>query len=203
MKILKIAALIVGSIIGLIIIALPFMSPKTHMERSIIVEAEPSVVFNLANNYKNFNQWSPWAAIDPDTKYQYQGPESGPGCRMSWESDNDNVGAGEQWIIETEENRYVKNGLKFGGFDGEYTSELIIEPVSEGTKLTWTYNGDVSGTGMMNVAFGKFFGMFMDSMLGPFYESGLASLKSLAEATPLPSMDNAMKMTGIDSLQSN
>ena len=203
MKTLKTAALVVGSVVGLIVIALAMMSPKTHMERSIIVNAEPSVIYNLANNYRNFNKWSPWAAIDPNTNYTYEGPEAGPGCKMSWESEHDNVGSGSQWIIETKEDQYVKNGMKFGGFEGEYTSEFILEPVSEGTKLTWTYNGDVSDTGMMNTAFGKIFGMFMDSMLGPFYENGLASLKDMAEAMPPQTLDMPIETMDKDSTLTN
>lgn len=181
MKSIKIIGVALGAVVAVLIVVLALLSPKTHIERSIVIHADPTVIYDLVNDYQNFNRWSPWAAIDPSTKYEFEGPESGPGTRMKWESQNDNVGKGEQWIIETQENKYVKNGMKFGDFEGDYTSELILEPVDGGTKVTWTYNGDVSNTGAMDRAFGKFFGMFMDSMLGPFYEDGLASLKEVAE----------------------
>lgn len=151
------------------------------MERSTIISSQPTVIYDLVNNYQNYNEWSPWASIDPNTTYTYEGPDSGPGARMRWSSKNEQVGDGEQWIIESRENSYVKYGLKFGGFEGDYTSEIILAPNAKGTNVTWTYDGDVSNESIMNTAMGKIFGMFMDAALGPFYEKGLLSLKEIAE----------------------
>lgn len=185
MKAIKIIGMGIGAIIAVALIGVAFMSPKSHMERSIVINASPASVFQQLNNYKNFNTWSPWAAMDPSTKYTFEGPESGPGAKMSWVSTNDNVGVGSQWIIEQEENRRVKSGMQFGGMDGTYFAEFILEPVEGVTKVTWTYDGDVSGTGVMNASFGKLFGLMTDAMLGPQYEGGLASLKKVVESMPV------------------
>jgi hypothetical protein len=189
MKALKIIGIGLGVVVAVLIVTIAFLSPKTHMERSVEVNAQPEIIYNLINNFDNYNDWSPWAELDPATKYNYAGPASGPGARMSWSSEHDQVGDGEQWIIESRENDYVKYGIKFGGFEGDYTSEFILKPTENGTKITWTYNGDVSNESMMTKSMGKFFGMFMDGMLGPFYEKGLRSLKQASEerkAVPMP-----------------
>ncbi|HCM76704.1 MAG TPA: hypothetical protein DIS90_10000 [Cytophagales bacterium] len=184
MKALKVIGIAISLVIIILAIVVAFLSPKSHMERSILVNSEPEAIFKYLDNFKAYNQWSPWSEIDPATIYQFDGPESGPGARMSWSSKDEQVGEGEQWIIEMRENEYVKYGMKFGGFEGDFSAEIILEPTINETKVTWTYNGDVSKAGMFNAAMGKFFGMFMDSMLGPFYEKGLYSLKEQVENTP-------------------
>lgn len=184
MKAIKIIGIGLGAIIAIALIGVAFMSPKSHMERSIVINASPALVFQQLTNYKNFNTWSPWAAMDPSAKYTFEGPEAGPGTKMSWVGDESKVGSGSQWIIEQEENRRVKSGMQFGGMEGTYFAEFILEPVEGGTQVTWTYDGDVSGTGMMNASFGKLFGLMTDAMLGPQYEDGLKRLKEMVESMP-------------------
>ncbi len=201
MKTLKVFGIGIGLVVVILILTIAFLSPKSHMERSLVIDSNPSVIYDFVNNYKHYNDWSPWAKIDPNTKYSYTGPDSGPGARMRWSSENEEVGQGEQWIIESDQDRYVKYGMKFGGFEGDYSSEIILEPVDNGTKVTWTYDGDVSKESMMNKAMGKFFGMFMDTMLGPFYEKGLASLKDISENALTPPSDQMVMPS--DTIMSN
>jgi carbon monoxide dehydrogenase subunit G len=185
MKALKIIGIVILSLIVIIVIMISVLSPKSHIERSIVINASPAAVYPEISNFKSLNVWSPWAALDPNTQYTFEGPEYGAGAKMNWTSTSDKVGTGSQWIIEANENHSVKSGMQFGGFEGNFTAELILEPVNEGTKVTWTYDGDVSNTGLMNNAFGKIFGSFTDKMLGPQYEQGLASLKSVVERKPV------------------
>jgi len=182
MKALKITGIVLAAllIIGIIVVAL--LPSHSHLERSTVINAQPTQVFAELNSYKNFNSWSPWAALDPNTKYEFSGPESGVGATMSWTSDNENVGNGSQKIIESEENARVKTELSFEGFDGKAYGEFILTPEGDGTKVTWSYDGDMSGVY-------KIFGLMMDSMLGPSYEQGLSALKTVVESKPTPAPD--------------
>ncbi len=192
MKVLKAIGLVLGSLIVLFVAVTAFMSPRSHMERAIVVNASPASIFQVVNNYKNFNRWSPWAELDPDTKYFYEGPESGVGAKMRWESKHDQVGNGAQWILESEENKRVKSQMQFGEIGGTYTSEIILTPVEGGTEIVWTYDGDVTGTGLSSSMY-KVMGMMMDKFLGPVYEQGLAKLRNVVEAMPkepVASMDS-------------
>jgi len=74
-------------------------------------------------------------------------------------------------------------------FDGTYSGDINLEPTEGGTKVTWTYDGDVTGSGMASAAMGKIMGMFIDSVLGGDYEQGLANLKTLAESLPQPNQN--------------
>src|SRR5580765_4929304 len=83
-KAIKIVGIAVVSIVALVAIVGAFLSPKSHMERSIVVNAQPAAIFQQINSFKNNNKWSPWMAQDPNPKTTLEGPESGVGAKMSW-----------------------------------------------------------------------------------------------------------------------
>jgi len=174
----KIVGMVIVSILALIVTVGAFLSPKSHMERSVVVHTQPAAIFWQINSFRNFSKWSPWMGQDPNTKTTLEGPESGVGAKMSWTSEK--LGNGSQWIIESEENKHIKTGMSFD-MEGAYTSDLYLEPVVGGTKVTWTYDGDVSNTGITTSLMGKIIGKFMDGILGPDYEKGLIQLKAVAE----------------------
>jgi hypothetical protein len=181
-KAIKIVGMVVVAIVALVAIIGAFLSPKSHMERSIVVNAQPAAIFQQINSFKNFNKWSPWMEKDPNTTTTFEGPETGVGAKMSWQSKE--LGNGSQWIMESEENKHLKTGMQFADFEGTYTSDINLEPADGGTKVTWTYDGDVSQSGMASSIMGKVMGKFMDGMLGPDYEKGLSKLKTVAESEP-------------------
>ncbi len=184
MKALKIVGITLLALIVVAVVTVSFLSPKTYMERSITVNAPPASVLEEFSNFRKFNAWSPWSKMDPQAKYTFEGPESGVGAKMSW--DGTESGKGSQETVAYEPGRRVKNLMKFEMMEGAMFSEIFVEAVPEGTKVTWTYDQDVSGTGPMNAAIGKFFGLTMEGMMGPQYEDGLKAMKTIAEANPEP-----------------
>ncbi len=182
MKILKYAGMALAGILLLAVLFTAFQSPQSHLERSVVIQAPDSVIFEHVNNYQKFNTWSPWARLDPATQYMYDGPSARVGARMSWVSKHPDVGTGAQWIVESEPYKRVKSGMQFGDFEGAYFAVVDIEPAEGGNKVTWHYYGDVSQASVKGALMGKFFGLFMDGMLGPQYENGLKNLKAVAEA---------------------
>ncbi|HTJ50698.1 MAG TPA: SRPBCC family protein [Cyclobacteriaceae bacterium] len=177
MKALKIIGIIIVIIFAIILSLVLFLPPHSHIERSIVINAKPSQVFNQLNSFKNFNTWSPWAALDPNTKYEFSGPETGVGAFMSWSSENKNVGSGTQKIVESEPDSHLKNEMTFSDFDGKAYAEFILVSEGDATKVTWTYDGDMSGMY-------KIMGLMMDKILGPSYEQGLSKLKEVVESKP-------------------
>ena len=173
----------------LILFVTYFVIPSdTHMERTTVIDASPEKIFAQINSFERFNEWSPWAKIDPDTEYSYSGPESGVGARMSWKSEDPNVGNGAQEIIESVPSSKLTNKMEFEGMTGEASATFMLEEEGGSTKVTWTYDAkDVSGVF-------RFFLMGIDGMLGPQYESGLADLKSMVENTPDPEPEMEMEV---------
>jgi hypothetical protein len=178
MKALKVTGIIIGTLIVIVVLLVVLLPAHSHMERSTVIGAPPAQVFAKLNSFKSFNTWSPWADLDPNTRYEYSGPEQGVGASMSWNSDNKNVGSGTQKIVESETNRHIKNEMTFGDMEGTSYANFELSAQGDSTRITWTYDGDMSGLG-------KIFGLMMDQMLGPSYEKGLAKLKNDVESNTI------------------
>ena len=150
------------------------MQPDTaHIEKSIVIDAPAASIFPEVSNYRNFNVWSPWAKMDPEAKQTFEGPDGSVGSTMSWNGPK--TGTGSMTIEEIEENKRVKSAMTFGGSDGKFSSEFILTPEQNGTRVTWTYDGP-------NVGFaGKAMWVIMGSMLSSQYDQGLKDLKEVVE----------------------
>jgi uncharacterized protein YndB with AHSA1/START domain len=85
------------------------------VEREVVIDAPPEVVFEHVNSLQAFSEWSPWGDYDPDMQVVYSGPETGVGNTMEWTSDHRNVGNGRQEITEVIENEAVRTSLAFDG----------------------------------------------------------------------------------------
>lgn len=176
MKILKGLFFFLLGLVALFFVVGLFLPKTAHVERSTTTTASPETVYSLVDGFKRFNEWSPWASLDPATKYTYSGPETGVGARMAWTSANPDVGNGSQEVISVEPGRSVTNRLDFG-MDTPTTSTILLVPEGTGTRVTWTLDTDFSGS-----LVGRYFGLLLDRMVGPDYEKGLAQLKAVAES---------------------
>ncbi|RDX38210.1 hypothetical protein DZA50_00700 [Kangiella sp. HD9-110m-PIT-SAG07] len=177
MKFLK--NLFIGiAVLAIIIIIVGFFLPQTtHVERSITINASQDTVFQQVNTFDDFNSWSPWHKMDPSAMYEYSGPDSGVGAKMSWESDNAQLGTGSQEIVESTYPKFVKTELLFGDDPNPgYATFELEELAPRETKVTWSFEADFG-----NNIIGRYFGLFMDGMLGSTYEEGLQALKEKIE----------------------
>ncbi len=169
-------------IVGLLIIVALFLlvglllPRQVEISRSIVVDAPSGAVWPLVSDLRRFNDWSPWATIDPaGTSYVHEGPETGVGQRLIWRSEHPDVGSGSQEIVEIDPGRSVTSRLQFGDI-GEAQASIILTPAGRGTEVTWDFETDL---GMNPVT--RWLGLFVDGWVGKDYEAGLVRLKSLAE----------------------
>src|SRR4051794_13433868 len=72
------------------------------VQRQAMIAAPSEAIFPLVNDLRRMKQWSPWAEIDAATQYNFEGPNSGVGQKMSWSSQNPNVGTGSMAIVASE-----------------------------------------------------------------------------------------------------
>jgi effector-binding domain-containing protein/carbon monoxide dehydrogenase subunit G len=168
-------------------IGVAFVLPgSAHVERSITIARPPSVVFAVLNSFRRFNDWSPWVGKDPQAHYTISGPVAGVGAKESWVGDPRTVGSGSQEIIESKPNESVTMALDFGDM-GKATARFLLSADGKGARVTWTLDTQaplaLDGHLLWN-ATGRYIGLFMDKMVGPDYESGLAKLKTLSETFP-------------------
>lgn len=168
--------LTIAMAVVLALVAGSFFLPKTaHVERSVVIGAEPHAVYPFAADLWSFNLWNPWADLDPDMTASVSDPASGVGATLSWSSDDKRVGSGTIEIAEVIEDEMVHYSIDFGD-KGVADSYVFIEPVDGGSEVTWAYESDVSDNPLT-----RYMGLMYDKWIGTPYEKGLADLKSLAE----------------------
>ena len=179
MKFLKYAAWSILGLAALLLAVGAFLPTSAHVERSIGTTASPGTVYGIVNGFQRFNEWSPWAGLDPETRYTYSGPATGVGARMEWSSEKPEVGSGSQEITAVEPGRSVTMRLDFTGQSTAKTT-MVIEPDAGGGSLVhWSFDTSFEHSFPM-----RYLGLLFDGMIGADYEKGLSRLKSLAEATP-------------------
>ena len=168
--------LILGIVLlAVVMAAVAFALPRqVAVARSTVINAPESDVFPYLNDYRKFNEWSPWAARDPETHYVYTGPRQGKGAVMEWDSNE--FGRGRQEIVASVENKSVTVSLDFGA-QGEATARYTLSPAGAGTKVTWGFESDVG-----NNPLSRWMGLLFERWIGGDYEEGLARLKKVVEA---------------------
>lgn len=172
-KLLLIPILALGILLG-------YISSKPdqfEISREAVFAAGPESLFPQLNNLRKFQDWSPWARIDPECQHTFEGPEAGVGSIHRW-SGNDEVGEGSMTILESETNARILSRLDFKKpFEAINMTEFRLVPEEGGkTRLIWTLNGT-------NSFIGKLFHHLcgIEAMVGGQFEQGLGQLKQLVE----------------------
>jgi hypothetical protein len=169
-----IALVIIGLLLLVIIAGRP---DEFTVTRSASIAAPPEKIFPCVNELKKWDDWSPWAKLDPNCKITYVGPPAGVDASYSWVGNN-KVGEGKLTIIASTPSSLVRFRLEFlKPFKATNIAEFRFAPEGGQTLVTWSMSGK-------NNFFFKVFGLFMDcdKMVGKDFEKGLASLKTIAEA---------------------
>lgn len=147
------------------------------IERSIVIHAPAEKIFALIDRPSAWPSWTIWNRRDPKMIIHYSGPASGAGASWRWQSATE--GNGEMRFTAVEPNKVVHYQLFFADFGMTSTGVLRLDPADGAMRVTWTNEGE-----MGNSPVNRYFGLFMDRMVGPDYEGGLSNLKALAEHKP-------------------
>lgn len=174
----KILLLLVVAIAAVCVIA-TFQSDDMNVTRSTTIAAPPEAVFNVVNDFRQWDAWSPWSKLDPNMTKSLEGPSEGVGAIYKW-SGNNEVGEGSTTLVESRPNERVGMKLAFvRPMEGVSDVQFIFAPEGGGTKVTWAMQSKKPFVG-------KVFGLFVDceKMCGDQFNEGLANLKKHVEARP-------------------
>lgn len=174
MSALKKLLVVVGVLITLFVVTSFFISKDYSVERTIVINAEPSEIYPYIVDLKEWSKWGVWFKRDPNMELNFSGPDRAIGMRSEWKSDTE--GNGEMEITKLEHNRRVLYRLYFPDYDMGSTGAFEIRPTSNGSVVTWRDEGSVD-----NNPINRYFALMMDGMIGPDFEMGLENLKTLAE----------------------
>lgn len=168
---------ILGFIVLLLIIGL-FIDGNYSVEREIVIKKPNTEVFDYMKYLKNQDNYTVWNSMDKNMKKEYVGVDGTVGFISKWDSENDNVGAGEQEITKLEYGKRAEVKLRFlrpfkSESDAFYSTNFID---SNTTKVVWGIKG--SSPYPFNLM--KLF-MNMDEMIGKDFETNLTNLKNVLE----------------------
>jgi hypothetical protein len=144
------------------------------LSRSTRIQAEPSRVHALLDDFREWQKWSPWEGLDPDLSREYTGPDHGVGATYHW-AGNKKAGEGEMQIKESTPSSVVVDLQFLKPFKATNVTTFSLVPSGDATDVTWTMTGQRSA--IMSVM-GK---LFFDKSIGSDFENGLAALKQEAE----------------------
>ena len=169
-----------------LVIGIGYTLPGTfHVERTLVVDKAPAVVFPMINDLTNWRRWDPWSQDDPHLRRELNG---GPGVGQTQDWASQASGTGSIKIIESQKDRFVKLQLTTRSTSHPRFLSFTLKDLGGKTKLTWAIDGENSLKPI-----GNYFGLGMNRYLGPMYEQGLSNLKSLIETGKLPDLVEAKR----------
>jgi hypothetical protein len=168
------------AVIVLVLVVVVAMQPSGfRVTRSKTISAPPPAVFAQVNDFHKWEAWNPWGKIDPAMKQAYEGAPAATGAVYTWAGNNE-FGEGRMTIIESRPTDLIRIKLEFfKPFAATNTGEFTFKPEGNQTAVTWSMFGEKN---FMAKAVHLF--MNMDKMIGGQFDTGLASMKSIVEATP-------------------
>lgn len=169
--------ILIGIILLLLIIALLIKKEYT-IERAVNINKSKAVVYDYLKLLRNHSNFIKWALIDPNMKKDYTGTDGTVGFVSAWDSENKQVGKGEQEIIKIREGERIDYELRFiRPFEGiSYASIATVAAGEEQTKVIWVFNGKMKYPTNLMLLF-----MNLEKMLAKDLDEGLANLKNILE----------------------
>jgi hypothetical protein len=175
MPVLAIVLIVIAALIAAFLALAAIQPADFSLVRSAAMSAPASKPFAVVNDFHRWEEWSPWAKIDPDAKNTFTGSQSGQGAVFDWEGKKS--GAGRMTLLESVPNQRIKVDLEFSKPMKARNSVLFtFKPDGDQTVVTW----EMSGTkNFMSKCFCMM--MSMERMVGPQFEDGLRNMKALVE----------------------
>lgn len=154
-----------------IAVAATYLLPRNvHVERTAMLDLAPAEVLALAASTKGFQQFNPYLTADPDLKITPFGPAKGPGAGFAFDGKD---GQGTQTIREITD-AHVIYDIDMGAL-GQPVQTITVAPEGNGTRVVWSVDSDLGLNPMFRV-----FGLFLDRVMGPTFETGLDNLSRIA-----------------------
>lgn len=158
-----------------------FAEKNFTISSETVINKPKSEVFAYTRLIKNQEKWSKWVMADPNIKIQYAGIDGEVGFKSAWQSEDKNVGVGEQEIMKINGENGHDVQIRFKKpFEGISTANYALESLSENqTKITTTFYS--SNPFPMNLIT-----PIIKNMLKKDMDINSANLKGQLEGPPTP-----------------
>lgn len=142
MRILKRIGIALAALIALVLIVAAFVPKVYTVSVTQHIKAPQETVFLYLSKFANQKQYSIWMKMDPALQETITGKDGQLGAIQTWDSKVDDVGAGEQEIIEINSEK-IKVEIRFKRpFEGKLLTSTICKPVGAETDVTMEFTSE-------------------------------------------------------------
>lgn len=178
MKIIKYVSFFVLLVVILVLLVAAFLPSQFSVVREVEINKPKIVVFNYVKYLKNQENFSTWSKIDLNMKHEFKGYDGIIGFVSAWESENPDVGKGEQEITGMNEGNRIDYQLRFiKPYESTSTAYMAFTEINPNkTKLQWGFEGEMAYPTNLMLLF-----VDMEGQLGGDLQTGLNNLKVILE----------------------
>lgn len=168
--------LVIGlGVVALVLLVGLFLPRSYRLQRSIRIQAKPEAVYAQLSVLRQWPEWTVWnQERDPGVRFEFEGPEAGVGATYRWTGAK--LGRGQLKLTQAQPGKGVWYELEFDGGQIKATGSVTFEPAGEGLEVVWMNEGDLGRNPVS-----RYVGLFMERMVGPDFEGGLARLRGRLE----------------------
>ncbi len=171
------------SFVGFLAVFPFFLSRRSRVVRTTWIHAEPAAVFPFINRLKSWPLWAEWSCTER-MEARYEGPEEGEGAVQHWAT---RCSEGTLRIIASAPDQHLSYSLEMDGGRLNLEGVLTLEPVGNGTRLTWA----CWWVGGEN-PYARYLDLAMRWGIGRDFQTGLENLKTLAETAQTQAQPEAV-----------
>lgn len=133
--------IVTGIIFTIILLAAAILPKKTTIVSEITLQQPVTIVFDYLKFMNNQHQYNKWVMADPTAEFKNTGTDGTVGFKLYWNSKNNNVGEGEQEIMEIVDQQKIVHEIRFERpFKGTSTSTMSLNEINEkNTKVSLTF----------------------------------------------------------------
>jgi hypothetical protein len=175
----KLLVKIFGALVALwlVLVLVGLLLPGHYrVERTIVINAKPAVIYPLVGDLRAWKQWGVWFARDPAMTIEYSPATTEVGAWSQWKSKSQ--GDGKMVISAVHPNDDFEYSMVFADIGMVSHGTMALAATPDGaTRVTMGMDGDLGHSPLY-----RWFGVFMNKLVGPDFEAGLANLKRLSES---------------------
>jgi len=176
MQVLLTILLVIGGIIALFLIAALLIPKKFSIQKEVRIHRPVTPVFDYLKQIRNQEKYSVWVMRDPNTRLEYTGTDGEVGFKSAWESEDKNVGIGEQEITAIKNGESIEVEIRFKKpFQATNWARTTVTEDGEGqTRVSQVFYGNSKYP--MNVM-----NLMMDKLVGRDMVQNMNNLKKILE----------------------
>lgn len=167
---------VIGVLVVLLLLVALLAKKEFSLQKEVTINKPRQEVFDYLKLIKNQEKYSVWVMKDPNIKIVYTGVDGTVGFTSAWESNDKNVGVGEQEIKKVVEGESMQVEIRFKKpFEATNQALTTVTALNPGqTKVVTVFSG--ANKFPMNIM-----NLFMDKLVGGDMQTNLQNMKANLE----------------------